>query len=179
MNKKRTDVTELNKEYIENQFHDKIKKLDGQISVIETRQQEIQSYITTINQGIQQLEYMINQEANKQNKQNINWKSISVWQKQIHENMELITKLYDTYRSFEDVKLKYYKEMDDHSIDTYKLSIEIRKVNEKLGSLDAAGFVDILQHITTQMNNINNESETPEIISSVNKELIDNEDYSL
>lgn len=177
--KKQNKLIELDKEYIRSDVEERKDRLDRQISNVELKQQEIQNYITTLNHGIQQLEQLVQYEMNK-GQGNINNKSISIWREQINRSVELVAKLYDTYRSFEDVKFKYHKEINGLGNDAYKLAVEIKRLDDKLGSMDARGFVEMLQELTGQFNQAQKgEAVPPKALQEANKDLASNDEYEL
>lgn len=64
----------------------------------------------------------------------------------IRNNTELLARLYAVIKEFEDVKFKYYKEIDDVLYNKFKLvAIEIRKLEDKIG--DEYNFMNFFEKL--------------------------------
>ena len=140
--------------------------LKRQISALELKQQELQNYIATIDSGIVQLERMVNQE---QNNPQPNYQRIQSLRGAISKNVELITGLYTCYKEFENVKHKYFKEINDNTFRGHRLiELELKKVNQKVDTLDSEFF--------SVMRNLQVLTEQKTITDNV---LLNNDEYEL
>lgn len=119
--------------------------LEKQISGIELKQQEIQNYITTIDNAVNQLEQMIHQE---QNSAQPNYDRIRGLRTAISKNVELISALYNSYKEFENVKFRYYKEINDNNYKTNRLiELELKKVDNQTDKIGEE-FANVMRHLT-------------------------------
>ena len=82
---------------------DRKKEIEKQITTIELRQQELQGYIAILDGSVQQLDSLVYHE---QKNQQPDWTKISNWRGAMSKNIELLTKVYSTYREYEDIKFK-------------------------------------------------------------------------
>jgi prefoldin subunit 5 len=129
---------DTNYDYIWNDINSNTDSLQRQISSLELKQQELQNYIATIDTGIRQLENMINQE---QKQQQPNFQRIQGLRIAVSKNVELITGLYTCYKEFENVKQRYYKEINDNTFRGHRLiELELSKLNQKVDQLDGEFF---------------------------------------
>jgi len=149
--------------------------LERQIQSIELRQQELQNYITTLNQTIAHMERTIIQEERKAP---INFNRINGLRQGVSKNIELLVKLYDSYKEFENVKFRYYKEINSHSHNGIRLiNIDLFKINNKFSD-DSAQFTDVIRFMSKLIEQ-KTEPELNQMTSNVASSLADNSDYQL
>lgn len=127
-------------DYIETDFTKQKTKLEQKISIIELRQQEIQNYIADIDNNITYLRGLLPSETDKEKNRMIRGA--------ISKNIELLTRLYSTYREYEDVKVKYFKIISD---DTHKMhqliAVDIRRIDEKVRDIDDSDFLGVMKEM--------------------------------
>lgn len=163
-----TDGQQIKQEYSTDR-----KLLEKQIVTLEARQQEIQYYIATIHQGIQNLEQLIVQEqAQAQPK----FDKIKNYRVAISKNVQLQSELYSTYKSFEDVKFKYYKQITDQNLRVQQLiAIDLKKANSQYETLQDANFMDVMGSLMNMMKDGSKEQVTEE----TRQELLQSPDYEM
>ncbi len=153
-----------------------INTLRKQITGIEYKQQELQNYITTIDNAISQLEQMIHLE---QQVPNPNYDKIRALRGAISKNIELLSQIYNTYKEFENVKFRYFKEIDDYSYRVFRLiELDLKKAN--LGS-DKIGqdFLNIMRVLSKlDINSAPYDDNSRELFEEA-QEGLDDEDYKL
>lgn len=121
-----------------------INKLKTQITNIEYKQQDLQKYIVTIDNSINQIEQFIHQE---QNSPKPNFTKINGLRTAVSKNVELVVKIYDSYKEFENVKFRYYKEIDDNTYRTHKLiDLELKRINNASNTIGDE-FYSIMQNL--------------------------------
>lgn len=122
------------------------KELEKQITNLENRQQELQYYITLLDQNVKDFETLILHEKQQPSP---NYQQINTNQIIISKNIELLTKVYTTYREYEDIKFKCRKEINDSSFKTtHLLNVSIRQLDEKTDKLSDGDFVAMLSSLT-------------------------------
>ncbi len=132
VNKKEIDENELSQ--VSNSFIDVCDKLKKQITLIELRQQELQQYMSTIDSHIN---YFDNQISHEQQQTKPDYQSISRMRAASFKNIELITVLHNTYKEYENVKFRYYKEIGDNNYKKNKLiHVDIKRLGnpEEMGN---------------------------------------------
>jgi len=148
------------------------EQLEKQIIHIEYKQNELQNYITTIENSISHMEQMISKE--KQNSKP-NHDRIRGLRTSISKNVELIIKLYESYKEFESVKFRYHKELSDNNYRKQRLiELELKKMDDRSNSLGQE-FYNIMRNLAglQKDNNID-----PELLKQASVPLND-EDYQL
>lgn len=93
----------MQNELITTDFEAEVKKLEKEILNIEMRQTELQQYISDLEYANNGLKIIIKKETDSQRK--------SKYYEAIRRNIELLTKLYASYKDFELVKFNYRKEI--------------------------------------------------------------------
>lgn len=144
----------VNSEIIEitQSFEKLSKSLEKQISNIELRQQELQNYMITLDNHINHFDQMVNIESQQPNP---NYKKISGLRKVSFDNIELLTNLHNSYKEYENVKFKYYKEIGVYNTTKQKMiHIDIKRV----GTVEEMGneFYEIMRNLSRL--NLNNDS---------------------
>lgn len=163
-----TDLT-----YIQNTANINQVTLQTQIDNIILRQQELQNYISTLNQGIQQIEHSVQKEL--QNK-NYDKEKLARFRTSISKSIELVADLYRTYQSFEDVKFKYHKQISEMNFKYIgMIEIDIMRINKDDRSKDS-NFAMMMSTLMEMFKNKENASESKE---SMQKDLILDPDYKL
>ncbi len=164
-----TDVTDKNK-----------TDLRAQISVITQREQEIQNLITSIENAVQWYEGAIQLE---QGKPKPNYKTMGNMRLAVSKNIELLATLYGTYKQFEDVKFKYFKQISDLDMNTQRLiEVDIKRLESKLDHFTGGEFIDMMRQFTTQMkyaDRLQVGGGNPPIVDESQAELDDNPEYKL
>lgn len=165
-----------NYDEIRQDFDDRNSKLEKRITNIEYQQQALQNFIANIEQTINFLENEVNKENNKQQP---NVDRIQKLRNALTKNIEILNSLHNTYKEYESVKFRYYKELDDNSIQKHKLvEIELRKLDEKTDNFKADDFIQMMQMLARgqKIDGIGNtsqlsEDETENLISEAGKDL--------
>jgi len=120
------------------------ENLEKQITNIEYKQTELQNYMTTIENSISHMEQMVDKE---QQTANPSFDRIRGLRTAIVKNVELITKLYDTYKEFESVKFRYHKELSDNNYRKQRLiELELKKMDDRSNSLGQE-FYNIMRNL--------------------------------
>jgi hypothetical protein len=134
-------------DYIESDFTDIKKKIENKIANTELRQQELQNYIADLDSNIQYLRGLLPNEKDKEKNRLIRGA--------ISKNIELLARLYSTYREYEDVKVKYYKIISD---DTHKMhhliAVDIRRIDEKVRDIDDTDFLGVMKEMMSLVSGI-------------------------
>ena len=155
-------------EEIKKDITDNNNTLKKQITHIELKQQELQNYINTVDNAITQLEQMIHTE---QNAAKPNYDKIRSLRGAITKNVELITNLYNSYKEFENVKFRYYKEIDDNSYRMHRLiELELKKVDENANRLG--------QEFYNVMRNLSNIKQDDTLVKKT-EQVLSKEEYEL
>lgn len=127
-------------DYIDSDFTDQKVKLEQKIANVELRQQELQNYIADLDQNIVYMRGLLPNEKDKEKQRMIRGG--------IAKNIELLQKLYSTYREYEDVKVKYYKIISD---DTHKkhhlIAVDIRRIDERVKDIDDTDFLGVMKEM--------------------------------
>lgn len=171
-----------NYSHIEEDFNSRNNKLDKQITSIELRQQEIQTYLSHIDASVNFIDNEISTETNKKQP---NYDRIKALRAALSKNIEILNDLHNTYKEYEGVKFRYYKEIDDNSIQKHKLiELELRKLDDKLNDYSDGGFIQMMQTLVNQIgpgkkDEMNNNSNLNDenILENARNEM--NEDPSL
>lgn len=155
------------------------KDIEKQITNIELRQQELQNYISLIDQGIQQLDAMI---INEQRQSQPDYNKINAWRGALAKNIELSSKVYSTYREYEDIKFKCRKEINESAYKTnHLLHVAIRQVDERVDKMTDNDFVNMLTTLTDMMRNSKgtaNEKFEP-LLNESKRELLTDKEYDI
>lgn len=137
---KRSDNSPEYHSGIEQDFATQKKELQNSISGVKIKQQEIQKYIADIDSNVQYLQGLLPSEKDKEKSRLIRGA--------ISKNIDLLAKLYSVNREYEDVKVKYFKNISD---DLYKMhhlvSVEIRKIDEKVKEIDDTDFIGVMKQL--------------------------------
>lgn len=150
------DIGKLNKDCL-----DDVEKIEKNISIITVRQQEIQKFITILNEGIENLETIISRDSTSGTP---NYDRIKACRAAITKNVEQIAELYNVYRAFEDTKVRYISGQSDNKY-RYNRLINIDVTKLKMDSLgDNTKFTEMLASLSERISKNN---------------LLDNEDLSL
>jgi hypothetical protein len=160
-------------DYIETDFTKLKSKLEQKISIIELRQQEIQNYIADIDNNITYLRGLLPSETDKEKNRMLRGA--------ISKNIELLTRLYSTYREYDDVKVKYYKIISD---DTHKMhqliAVDIRRIDEKVKDIDDSDFLGVMKEMMTLVTGIQNKHGRIPLAEDFQKEMeTEDEAYKL
>lgn len=140
-----SDITQQ-QQILSDKYDKQVKQLENQISMIELRQQELQNYIVSLDQTIRQIDSIIFREEKKANPDYNKIKNLRFISS---KNIEIITNIYNTYQKFEDVKFKYYKEIDNHSHSGNRLiNIELVKLTNKSNDISDS-FMDMIKYMST------------------------------
>lgn len=140
LNKKPND----NNIVIINSFENISTDLEKQISLITQRQQELQNYMVMIDNHINHFDQMIHKESQKTNP---DYKKIANYRSASFKNIELMTVLHNSYKEYEAVKFRYFKEISDNNYKKQKLiNVDIKRIgtNEQVG----AEFYDIMRNLS-------------------------------
>ena len=163
-NEKEEDFDEIKKD-----FDKSSEILRKQITGIELKQQDLQRYITTIDNSISHLEQIIHYEENKSKPA---YDKIKGLRAGISKNIELLSVLYNTYKEFEGIKFRYFKEIDDSNYKKHRLiELELKKVNQNASKLGEE-FYNIMRNLSTVSSSDNN------IIYESDK-ILENDEYTL
>jgi|SRR6056297_3121315 len=154
---------------IKNDFSNNTETLKKQITGIELKQQELQKYISTIDNGISYLEQMIHYEENKPKP---SMDKVRGLRTAITKNVELISNLYNSYKEFEMVKFRYFKEIDDNDYKMHRLiELELKKINQNTNRLG--------EEFYNMMRNLSQISEPDNVILEESNKILENNEYSL
>lgn len=166
------DIDTDAKDFIYKRNTDSISKIEHQISNIELRQQELQGYITTIQTAVNAIEQQISVEERKSSP---NYQQIHSWRGAIFKNIELISKLYDTYKEFENVKIRCQKEINDSSYKTFHLvEVSIKQLDHKFDNLKDTNIITVLMELQRLIKTDDNQ-----VVENVEKELNSDPNYEL
>lgn len=139
-------------DYIESDFSDIKKKMEQKIANTELRQQELQNYIADLDQNIVYLRGLLPHEKDKEKNRMIRGA--------ISKNIELLSRLYSTYREYEDVKVKYFKIISD---DTHKMhhliAVDIRRIDEKVKDIDDTDFLGVMKEMMSLVSGVRKKHE--------------------
>lgn len=161
---------------IENACNTNHEVLGKQIETIVIRQQELQNHISRLDSNILHLEQVvvIEKQQSKPNHDRIKGCYIA-----IAKNIELIAKLYDCYRSFEDVKFKYHKQISESDYKyIHLLEVEIRRIEESLDKdIESGGFAEVMRVLMEGFKQ--NAKEKEEMIQEYEQSLEEDPQYKL
>lgn len=162
-------------EILTERYNNQCIKLENQISIIELRQQELQNYITSLDQTVRQIDRLV---YNEEKKQKPDYNKIKNLRFISSKNIEMITDMYNTYERFEDVKFKYFKEIDSHSHNANRLiNIELYKLENQTN--DASDmFLEMIKYMST-IKEINVKPDDKNKDNLVMDNLKDNPEYQL
>jgi len=154
-------------DHIRKDMNESKNNLQKQITGIELKQQEIQSYISTIDNSINQIEHLIHREQNSAQPNN---ERLKAYRHAVTRNVELITQLYNSYKEFENVKFRYHKEISDNSYRLHRLvELELKKIEDQSGKI-SQDFFNVMRSLSTMNDNKNNN-----FFQEVQKGLSENE----
>ena len=173
-----TEVTENgytdSYDHIAQDFTDQKEKLKDQIATVESRQTEILNHIQSIESNINFLKGHIKTIDDKEQQR--------VLRGAISKNIELLAKLYQVYREFQDSKARLLRHVSD---DNYRLhhliSVDIRRIDEKFSGMEDGNFFTIIKEMMNLIQDVQGEHEgkiplTEDIQSNLEKE---NPEYKL
>lgn len=168
------DSNNTDYKHIKEDYENQELIIKNQIVLIESRQQELQNYIVTIDAGINHLQTIIMIEEKKKP---IDYDKISRLRGSITKNIQMLNDLYQTYKEYEAVKFKYIQELGTSNLKFHHLlEVEIRRIDEKLDKNVDLEFIDIIQHMISKKN----ESSLPsDIENNVNNLLSSNPEFQL
>lgn len=139
-------------DYIESDFTSQKAKLEQKIANVELRQQELQNYIADLDSNITYLRGLLPNEKDKEKNR--------LLRGAISKNIELLARLYSTYREYEDVKVKYYKIISD---DTHKkhslIAVDIRRIDEKVKDIDDTDFLGVMKEMMNLVSGVQKKHE--------------------
>lgn len=108
-------------------YHSRINEINKAIDRIGNRQDEIKSYILSIDQSINQLELDIQTCQNAEQRLRI--------RVAIQKNTELIANLFNSISSFESIRQRYQQDLNKLSENKLRLiSIDLRKIEEQFNN---------------------------------------------
>lgn len=163
-----------NQDNITKDYDDRIQLLRNQISNIEIKQQDLQHYLNNIDNNVQHLDNLITQE---QSLKNADHNKIKNYRYAMTKSIELINQLHNTYKEYENVKFRYFKQIDESSNYKHRLiELEMKKLDDKLSN-NIEGFTKMMQLIANSINSPN--SGNNELVEKSKKEIISNPDYEL
>jgi hypothetical protein len=130
------EINEKDKELLDvsNSFKDVCNKLEKQITLVELRQQELQNYMSIIDGHITHFDNAANHEA-QQNKPD--YAKLNKLRAASAKNIEIITDLHNSYKEYETVKFRYFKEISDNNYKKNRLiSVDIKRLgtSEEMGT---------------------------------------------
>jgi len=150
-------------DHVVDEFNFQKDILERQIESIELRQQEIQVHISSIEAANNHLDILIQQEKDNRKKSSYYGAKI--------RNIELLSKLYDTYNNFESVKFRYHNNISDLIYKNHRLiEVEIRKIDEKLDKISNNELVEVFKQLSNLFSQ--NCSQLP---PEIEKEIVINE----
>jgi hypothetical protein len=139
--------------------------LEQQIDLLNQRILSLQNHILTLEQTNRTLEQLARSEKDAQQKARL-FGAIRV-------NIELLAKLYSVVKEFEDVRFRYYKEVDDVLYNKFRLiAVEIRRIEEKVGETSSGDILRFFENLSTILSN-------PEKRSQMKVDLEENPEYKL
>ena len=139
------ETEESKSQILTTKYNTQVTQLKNQISIIELRQQELQNYITSLDQTVRQLDRLVFTEEQTPKPDYIKIKNLRFVSS---KNIEIITDMYNTYQRFEDVKFKYYKEIDNHSHAGNRLIyIELYKLENQTNDISDS-FMEMLKYLS-------------------------------
>jgi len=139
--------------------------LEQQIDLLNQRILSLQNHILTLEQTNRTLEQLARSEKDAQQKARL-FGAIRV-------NIELLAKLYSVVKEFEDVRFRYYKEVDDVLYTKFRLiAVEIRRIEEKVGETSSGDILRFFENLSTILSN-------PEKRSQMKVDLEENPEYKL
>ncbi len=160
---------EINTEHIVDDFNFQKDVLEKQITILELRQQEIQSHIASIENANHHLDILIQQEKDSKKK--------GFLFKAKTSNIEILVKLYDTYNRFEETKFKYYNNIGDLTFKQHRMiEVDIKKISEKVDKLTGNDMVDMFKNLSDLFSNTSSMELSPEIKNQIN---VEDDDYKL
>jgi hypothetical protein len=158
-----TDSFKPNVKQIEDDFSNRQLNLDTQIDHLDRFIQDLVVHKLMLENANRQIEILANNERDATKKRYL-YKAIS-------ENVELLTKVFNSISELENIKYKYHKEIDDILHNKIKLTvIDIQKLINKIDSAEdnLLGFFEKLGNVLSnpqkmkQSNNQINISSNPE-----------------
>jgi hypothetical protein len=151
-------------DYIESDFTRQKTKLDQKIAIVELRQQEIQNYISDMDNNITFLRGLLPNEKDKEKNR--------ILRGAISKNIELLARLYSTYREYEDVKVKYFKIISDDVHKMHQLiAVDIRRIDEKVKDIDDSDFLGVMKEMMGMVTGIQKKHGMIPLSEDVQKEM--------
>ena len=125
---------------------DEILTVENDINGIIIRQQEIQNFISSVETSISDIEQNLLREKRSKTP---NYESMKALRGALSKNIELVKDLYDSYRGFEDSKVKYRKLISDAKLNYQQLvKVKIRQLDIKSEKVDDTTLISLLRNIT-------------------------------
>jgi len=172
-----TDKPKANQSKIIEELKISTDKLDAQINTITQRQQELQNLITSIEQGVQQYEAMVSRE---QQMPKPDFNKIRSMRGAITKSIELLAQLYTTYKAFEEVKFRYYKQITDLDHNTRRMiEVEIRRIESNMDNFSGGDFIGMMKSFTDQMKYADKLQTPTPLQQGAQEELKNDENYTL
>lgn len=135
-------MDENNVKAISNEYGNRISDLKKSIDRVLRRQDEIKTYIASIDVSVRDLELSISQANNAEQRLRI--------RVAIQKNIELISRLYDSMSGFESICQRYYDSIGKLTENKIRfINLEIRKLEDKYNaqSNDVSTFVNELREL--------------------------------
>ena len=140
------EIKSVNKTEILSDFADQGNLLKQQIDILNQRILALQGHIVTLEQTNNVLEQMAKTEKDVTQRSRLYGA--------IRNNIELLAKLYSVIKEFEDVRFRYYKEIDDVLFNKYKLvAVDIRRLEEKINDLNSGDLVGFFEKLSSVLSN--------------------------
>ena len=177
MSKKKKDEQSENDGIIKS-FESISERLEKQITLIVGKQQELQNYLVMIDNHIMHFDQMIQQEMQSSQP---DYKKINSYRSASFKNIELMSVLHTTFKGYEEVKFRYFKEISDSNYKQQRLiSVDIKRVgtSEDMGQ----EFYEIMRSLS-KLNIVGNEAqhqiaENSQMLNTV-KEGLTGDEYEM
>jgi len=133
-----------------------------EIELINSRQIELQSLIADLEHANINLKQLVEQEQDKKKKGFL----YSI----ISKNIELITRLYSSYREFEDTKQRYLKELSENNYKYERILLDRQRLEQRISesSEEVLEVFKLLAENKINVNDTNNTTTNNTIINQSN-----------
>jgi len=133
-----------------------------EIELINSRQIELQSLIADLEHANINLKQLVEQEQDKKKKGFL----YSI----ISKNIELITRLYSSYREFEDTKQRYLKELSENNYKYERILLDRQRLEQRISesSEEVLEVFKLLAENKVNVNDTNNTTTNNTIINQSN-----------
>ena len=133
-----------------------------EIELINSRQIELQSLIADLEHANINLKQLVEQEQDKKKKGFL----YSI----ISKNIELITRLYSSYREFEDTKQRYLKELSENNYKYERILLDRQRLEQRMSesSEEVLEVFKLLAENKINVNDTNNTTTNNTIINQSN-----------